>query len=1245
MADSSNKLELVVEVDVNKANASIKSVNTGLSSMEQAASKAAHGASAGIDGMTASMVKGAAAGNLIAESIKKALEWAKEWTIEAANHAARTDKMGMSMVALAKAHGVTEEAAKKSVEAVKKVGFSTEDAIHAVDRLMIADMSLSKAEGLAKVAKDAAAIENITPGEALEKMLMAIESGASRGLRTMGIFVDLNKEVDRQEKLTGRTLGEKEILQLRYNAVMREAAKIQGAAAAASGSAEAQSKALAREVNELREVIGEKFQGYLRTWVGHLRDLVGFLKDNSDWLVKFAQGVMLAAGILATYALATKIMEIGAAVEGLTAVLALNPWALLITGVVASGAIIYKTWSDTQARLKHDFEDLRRKAIQKDLFSGKLKPDDVKKMGYTDEQIREIVSGRRLISGESWGDFSGAGFPKIKILGKSELSDDEVNRIATERKKRGEAEKSAQELYMRAVEERKSAEHDQARARIEDSMRIIETTQSETQAAKEASNVVMLSMQERAAGIEKIKEEEKREIAERSTYTDEKSGAVRHFKLSASSLETIHKATAEKLAAFDMKFNEEESRRVESIVKAAADRSKKLWDQQMYEREQKAQWDDGNDIDAQRRDIAIAAIEYRKKAELAQLESVDAKTLQAKVALENAKTGVETEAIAERTRMEQQESAWQEHIQDQALTARIQAVDQRKNLELTQLEAVDAVTIQDKVRLEQMKTSIEVQALKDRAKIEMEQIDAQTERQVDAAKKVAMAQGIFYQPYLDQIGDKIRELGQHEKEALQSATTSEVDVAQAKGAISTRKIVVDEYKSIFQSLKQQAGGVFDALLTKSQSVWASIGNSLKTALLTAIKDVVTSRVAAMLMGLFVPGANVQLQQGGMGTGGILGKLGGILGVGAVPVFAGGAPGGTPPFLPSGAAGSGAAANGGLGSVLPSIFGSGGNVQFPGAAVGGTPPFVPSSSGGAGIGAAPAAGGIFSKAGLVGMLPGLKSFLGFGENNWTNMGGGRMATGGWISQYGSFGDKLQALGKSNAALMAGGLLAMDGLRRGGYAGLAETTAGGALIGYKFGGPIGAAIGAAAGAVAGIVRLFVKGAVEKAKDKIKALYGVDISDKGVLQQIVEMAKSGFGGNLDMAIRSPQIRDLIQLYAMSTGQKTTGMPGTVTPLSLVETGGSLFQSPQYNNGTPLPGLGGLPGLDKIGGGTPSGGGLVIQLDGPATTALLQGQAVQAIVDNPRLVQNATMAATKSNANRRELTSLQLSPGTIVS
>ena len=48
-------------------------------------------------------------------------------------------------------------------------------------------VSTEGAEGLAKLAKDAAAIENISAGEALEKLLLAIEGGMSRGLRTMGI--------------------------------------------------------------------------------------------------------------------------------------------------------------------------------------------------------------------------------------------------------------------------------------------------------------------------------------------------------------------------------------------------------------------------------------------------------------------------------------------------------------------------------------------------------------------------------------------------------------------------------------------------------------------------------------------------------------------------------------------------------------------------------------------------------------------------------------------------------------------------------------------------------------------------------------------------------------------------------------------------------------------------------------------------------------------------------------------------
>jgi len=87
---------------------------------------------------------------------------------------------------------------------------------------------------------------------------------------------------------------------------------------------------------------------------------------------------------------------------------------------------------------------------------------------------------------------------------------------------------------------------------------------------------------------------------------------------------------------------------------------------------------------------------------------------------------------------------------------------------------------------------------------------------------------------------------------------------------------------------------------------------------------------------------------------------------------------------------------------------------------------------------------------------------------------------------------------------------------------------------------------------------------------------------------------------------------------------------------------QAPAYSNGTAIPGLGGLPSLDRIGGGVASGAGpVMIQLDGPATTALLRGEAVLAIASNPRVVAGASMRAVQSNAGRRELTSLQLSPG----
>ena len=149
-----NKLELVAEVGVNKANASIKTVNAGLSSIETTAAKSAKGAPQGIDGMTAAMVKGATAGNLLADAIKTAFTWAKDWTVGSVQAAAQVSRMTVVTQQLARAHGHSAGQAMKCAEAVQRTGFENEEALHAIDRLIVAGMELSKAEGLAKLAKD-----------------------------------------------------------------------------------------------------------------------------------------------------------------------------------------------------------------------------------------------------------------------------------------------------------------------------------------------------------------------------------------------------------------------------------------------------------------------------------------------------------------------------------------------------------------------------------------------------------------------------------------------------------------------------------------------------------------------------------------------------------------------------------------------------------------------------------------------------------------------------------------------------------------------------------------------------------------------------------------------------------------------------------------------------------------------------------------------------------------------------------
>ena len=1137
---NNNQIELVVTVEVDRANKSIKAVNASLSSMEAAATKSARGASQGIDGMTTSMVKGATAGNLLAEGIKTALGWLKEMTLEVAKYAARTEVMSVVTNKLAEVNGHSAQFVGMLVDRIKQLGITTQESHGVVQRMIFAELDLAKATELARVAQDAAVISNTDSSQSLENIILGITTGQTRLLHTMGLQVSLEQTIQEEEKKLGRSISETEKRSAMLNKVLQEGVKIRGSYEAAMEKVGKQMTSLPRYFAEAKNAIGEQFLPEMRKVIDGLKELAVWLKDNAALVRDIAKAVAAAAAMIAAAALATKIAEIGAALGSLAAFAAANPIGLIAAGFVAAGAIIYSEWR----KMEQPFREMDL-AYQKWLtgqITGAKTGADLK--SATDKVEKSFAAG--AITAKEYAqamDMLDAAQARVYKWGS--IADFSKNLGLDIKIPDPKAEAAAAAALAEATRKEQISNEKAFRDR-----------------ALEAAKAGL-------TGFAKDVSDVNAEIGKRTVMVDDR-GVSHPVALTKKAWASIIEEIRYKFDAFKQKFAKDNREHLAEYLKGEEEAAEKRreWESRLHQ--QRLQ----NDVDVASRNLENLRDAY---------------------AFQEQRAGFERDA------------------------------------RLRQLEGSDAQTLQQKVAVEQQKAAIEIDYLQKVHEVKRALYDMDTRRML-LEEELTLTR-LKYKA--EEIKARIAELTEQRRvirEQGDEANDAAIQAARDNATKRTTQLVREHNRQIFDSLKQQAGGVFDALLTKSQSVWKAIANSFKTAILTAIKEVVTSRVAAMLMQMFT-GQKVSFAGGGAGlggSGGMLSGLGGLLGIGAVPVLGGMTGGWTP------------------GSVAPpggmAVVGGGGMTQQQAAQI------ILGTAAGGGGGAAGGGGGVTSKAG-VGILANLKQSISGWKDLLTNLGNIGFKPERWsMDEAGNMTKLANAKGvggmKGGAMLTAGAMLAMDGLRRGGKLGVAETTGGGALIGAKFGGPLGAAIGAIAGFAAGMVRLFVKGAVEKARDKIKNLYGVDISDKAVLRQIVDIAKQSYGGNLDMAIRTAQVRDLIQLYAMSTGQQTKGMPAQVHPLDIVQSGGSLYQSPGYSNGTALPGMGGLPALDSIGGGVASGASpLVIQLDGPATTSLLRGEAVQAIASNPRVVQSAVMSASKSNAGRRELTSLQLSPGLVTS
>lgn len=1083
MADS--KLELVIQVDVDKANASIKTINRGLSGLEDAARRGAGGASSQLNSMERHAARAATSMRSLFAGVGTAIaglglaRLAKDAIMVAAD-------FQRGRLALEAFVGSAEKAQSlfKDIQAFAETSpFQFKDLMDGAQRLLAfkfnADQLIPTLRGIssatAALGGDSGKFQDVITALGQIRNAAKLTGEELRQLRNAGLE---GAAFDALAKAYGKSVAEIQKMQRDGLIPGLEASEIivaglterfqkfdEAVGKSASVAISNFKDSLMRLADEVARDLLPDLAKLLNDFRKHIPEIASAMREAIGYARSLADNFAAIGSAFVAYQIVEWVVKLTAAVRTFNLVSMGTPWGLIAGGIALVATELYRSNKEMRELQQKDFEN---NAIRQLVNEGKT-AKDLEKLGFSLERVNEALGLDGLKA--AFGDYRST----IQITG---------------------------------IDKRPGGNKPP---------RLLGSEEDAEKQAKRAAEILDRARRGEVEGVARVREEYRQ-------YREE-------MGQNAKARALLVEAEAIDVARVSQK-----------LVKDAFDDAKK-WAKD-YTADLKKEY------------------EERLKDERDYYEqSLKLRTERAELDLTMTERGLQ-----------------------QSYQIELDAAERARDARMRAAEGVDARTVEQKIAVEQQKAGIEIEYLQQANEIKQRLFDLETSRQVLEYEMELNRLG--YQA--EEIRARVAELRRQRDElrdANQVATDAAIDAARQSAANRATDMIRDHNQRVFESFKRQAEGVFDALVSKSRSVWGAIADSFKTAMLTAIKEVVTSRVAVILMSMF--GARVS-------------------GTAAAPAGGGGW----------------ATALGGIG-----IFG--GARRFPGNVAGGpggTPPFLPSGVGGGGGGPL---GGLLGGSGSSGISSGWKDFFGFG-------GGGVQYAPGKAITWGaaSLGQKLSALGRSNAALLGGATLAMMGLQRGGLSGLAMTTAGGAMIGFKYGGPIGAAIGAGVGAVAGIARLFMKGAEEKAREKIKAAYGVDISDKGVLRQIVQMAKSGFGGNLDMAIRSPQVVELIDLYKMTTGQKGHGFPATMRAVTLSSRGGTLSEQASFSNGAPL-----SSGFGRLGvpAGAPSGGTVVVPLQ-------IDSKAVGSVViQDGRVVAQGAITAMKSNAGRREMTALQLSPGTL--
>ena len=117
----------------------------------------------------------------------------------------------------------------------------------------------------------------------------------------------------------------------------------------------------------------------------------------------------------------------------------------------------------------------------------------------------------------------------------------------------------------------------------------------------------------------------------------------------------------------------------------------------------------------------------------------------------------------------------------------------------------------------------------------------------------------------------------------------------------------------------------------------------------------------------------------------------------------------------------------------------------------------------------------------------------------------------------------------------------------------------------------------------------------------------------KQIASLAKQKYGGQVSIAVRDPEVRNMLMLYSQSTGQKMPLSATTPHGASLVEQNGQLFQAPGFVNGQAYTFPSSLPVAGNYATNNyPSQGGtgtVILNINGQSAADLLEGRIANTV------------------------------------